>query len=433
MSNQEFRNLVFKDQKLTPKVWKNIKPKVEMLVEARRNTRLQGVEYMKRQWRINRENAIRNRYHGIGIEVMNLPFGHDRLSELLPKIDDVFALPSIKALLEVDTQTITEDQWIEVAPDVRLFALKWWRDCLEQFAGRLEHGVTGSDNETQAKTKAECAETETVEAVSVSIEGLRAKLSYATAVFSCEDYHLMTVYRFPHVINHFLGVHSCRSMDEILDNLRPLQPNGQELVTRLLKDLKLDPETAKLDPPVEDQNEKNLLCTRCDERVAKYMSFDQMIEHFIESQTWFESVTESVRTSPEVCYPSRPVGSRLPKIVNDHDWTYCDALLVRQDDHETKETVLKLQSDFCKGEPNDLFCDTEGSEGEDLENDPFKLGQVVRSCLLCPEFYTPDARQRTRLGTGYDVGESQSVAPLPVIILAILYVSEWHPEFTLGS
>ncbi|KAG8918915.1 hypothetical protein FRC00_011953, partial [Tulasnella sp. 408] len=68
----------------------------------------------------------------------------------------------------------------------------------------------------------------------------------------------------------------------------------------------------------------------------------------------------------------RTVKSKLPKIVNDHVWTGCNALLVRQDDEKTKEAVLKLQSDFLKQGVNDPSCDTKGIGGEDLENNPWR-------------------------------------------------------------
>ncbi|KIO33108.1 hypothetical protein M407DRAFT_17974 [Tulasnella calospora MUT 4182] len=386
MSNKEFRDLVSLIRGLSIVVWQNIKPKLEPLLESSRNQRL---EIEKRQRRNNREDAITKFYTQLGLEVMNLPFEHYRLSSLLPKIEEISALPSIKSLLDNDTETVTEEQWIEVAPIARLLVLTWWRDCLKQLAARLEDGATGSADKTKKRTKATKPKAETIEEVSISIEDLRAKLSYTTAVFSCEKCSSKParVCWFPHAIEHVLLCHYYTSMDEFLNKLQPLQPNGQELVNRLLKELGLDPETAKSDPPVQNQNEKNLLCTRCDERVARYMSLNEMIEHYLQAQTWFDNVTEAIRTSPDACYPSRTVKSELPKIVNDHDWASRDALLVRQDDKETKDAVLKLQSDFRKEGLTDPLCDTMGIGGQDLEKNTWR--EVLRCCLLCPKSYGP--------------------------------------------
>ncbi|KAG9040895.1 hypothetical protein FS837_012964 [Tulasnella sp. UAMH 9824] len=142
--NKEFRDLVFKDQKLTPKIWQNIKPKLEPLLEAGRNERL---EIERWEARAKRGEVIRKSYHQLAQETMGPPFHNCRVDSILTRIEEVFALPSIKPLLENDTETITEAQWIEVVPDVRHIAAKWWRDILKQFVDCLEHSVTAPTNE----------------------------------------------------------------------------------------------------------------------------------------------------------------------------------------------------------------------------------------------------------------------------------------------
>ncbi|KAG9024409.1 hypothetical protein FS837_005382 [Tulasnella sp. UAMH 9824] len=343
MSNKEFKALVLRNQKLTPKIWHNIRPKLESLLEAGRNDRL---EMERQQRQSKRETAIRKFYHQLGVETLNLPIHPDYLTSLLPEFDEVFAVPSIKSLLTNDTETVTEDQWIEVAPEARLFVLIRWRDCLKQVTARLENGATASVENTKTGSKATYSKAETVEAVSDSIEGLQVKLSYATSALVCGSAGCAKVFWFPHVISHALSSHYSHSMDGIVNALQPLRPDVRDLMDRLLKDLKRDPETAKVDPPVSDQAKANLLCTRCDARVATYMCFNQLIDHFLEAQRWFDKATEAIRKAPDICYPSRTVSSQLPTIVNDHDWISRDALLVRQDDKKAKEALLRLQSDF---------------------------------------------------------------------------------------
>ncbi|KAG8929352.1 hypothetical protein FRC00_001472 [Tulasnella sp. 408] len=162
-------------------------------------------------------------------------------------------------------------------------------------------------------------------------------------------------------------------MKAISAQFQPLEPDGQELVKRLLNDLNLDPETVKAsDDIIKDQSQKNFLCTRCDERVARYMSFIDLVGHYLEAKKWFDGVTKAVRNSPDSCYPSRAVNSELPKIVNDHDWLSHDTLLVRQDDKETKDAVKQLQDDFRKAGLTDPLCDTKGIGGEDLEKNRWR-------------------------------------------------------------
>ncbi|KAG8969351.1 hypothetical protein FRC05_001090 [Tulasnella sp. 425] len=428
ITNKDFRDLVFKDQKLTPKIWQNIQPKLEPLLQASRTERLED-EKMERQY--TRENAIRKFYHQIGREVMDLPFEVSNMGSFLPSLSEISALPSVKPLLEADTETVTEEQWIEVAPDVRLVVVKWWRDTLRRMVDALENGTTQPPNETDkgdegtASAKTE-TQPETGGEISSNIDEMRTKLSYATSVFYCRSSWCKRIWWFPYGMRHGVSYHSSYKINELLEQVRPLQPEGQELVKRLVKDLKLDPTVKSSEIVVEDQNQKTFLCTRCDERTAKHMNFTELIEHYLNVKKWFDEVTEAVRTQPDSCYPSRAVNSGLPKIVNDHDWISNDALLVRQDDEETKKTVLELQKAFRKECLTDPAYDTQGIGGEDLEKNPGR--EVIRCCKLCPKTYAPDkarvphsveARQGTRPGNRHDVREVLSVEPVPFVVKAL--------------
>ncbi|KIO33106.1 hypothetical protein M407DRAFT_17972 [Tulasnella calospora MUT 4182] len=395
MSNKTFKDLLLKDQKLTPKIWQNIKPKLEPLLQSSRAERLASE---KRQRRMNREVAIRRFYSQIGRDIMDLPFENCRLSSFPPKTDDIFALPSIKPLLDDDTETVEEERWIQVAPEVRLVVAKWWRDSLKQLADSVENTATASPNETNVKEEStENQEAKTAETIFAEIEVLKDKLSHATTVFFCKDTSCVRrIWWFPDFIRHSSSSHYCYNMGDLSVQLRPLEHEGRELVRRLLKDLRLDPETARSsDDVVNDQSQKTFLCTRCDERVAKYMTFSELIGHYLEAQKWFNDVTEAVRKSPDSYYPSRTVNSQLPKIVNDHDWVSRDAVLVREDDNETRDTVLQLQVAFRKASLADPLCDTKGIGGEDSQKNHW--GEILRCCLLCPRSFAPFPCATTRI------------------------------------
>lgn len=395
MFNKEFRALVFKDQKLTPKIWQNIKGKLEPLLETGRNERL---EEEKRQRRRNREKAICDFYHQIARETVGYPFQRSRIIEsILPEMGEILALPSIKSLLEEDTETVTEEQWTQAAPDVLYIIAKWWRDTLGKLVDSLESDTESQPNKASKGDEAtlnSLQENEMVESIFALIEALGSKLSYATSVFRCSDPHHKKVYWFPQNIAHGLSCHQFSSVSRLLDMIRPLDSDGQHLVRRLLTDLKLDPETVRSSEVVfEDHSQKAFLCTRCDERVARYMGLDELIEHYLDHQIWFNDVTDAVRTSPDSCYPPQAVNTGLPRIVNDHDWASRDELLARQDDKETKEAILKLQSDFRKEEfPDpDPLADTEGSGSQwDLLAEFFSMEtQKLRTCRLCPRLFRP--------------------------------------------
>ncbi|KAG9040896.1 hypothetical protein FS837_012965 [Tulasnella sp. UAMH 9824] len=367
MYNQEFRGLVMKDQKFTPKIWQNIKFKLELLLETSRNERL---EREKRQRRRNREKATCDFYRQIARETMGHAFKHSSVDSILPSMEEVLALPSIKSLLEEDTETITEGQWNQVSPDIRYIVAEWWRDTLGLLVDSLE-GDTGSQPHKARKgdegTLNSNQGNETEELILASIAALESKLSYATSVFRCSDHK--KVYWYPYNIAHGLSRRCFSSRSKVLDRIQPLDSGGQQLVRRLLTDLKLDPETTRSSEVVfEDQAQKTFLCTRCDERVARYMALDELIDHYLGHQKWFDNVTDAVRSSPDSCYPPQAVNTELPKILNDHDWVSRDELLARQDDKQTREAVLKLQSHFLKGELTDPLPDMDesGSQGDSL-------------------------------------------------------------------
>ncbi|KAG8911502.1 hypothetical protein FRC00_006377, partial [Tulasnella sp. 408] len=372
--NKKFRDLVFKDQKLTPKKHQ-AETRAASPSQSERTSRIE-----KRERRAKREKTIRKFYHRLARETMGPVFQNCRVYSILTRVEEVFALPSIKPLLENDRETATEAQWIEVAPEVRHIAAKWWRDTLKQFVNCLEHGVTARPNEAGEGDEGETnSGTETEEAISGSIEALKTQLSHARSVFCCRESHCRGVWWFPRNVRHGLFYHNHPSIGKILQHIRPLHSEGQHLVQRLLTDLKLDPETAtSSDVFVEDQNPRRYLCTRCDERVAKYMSFGELVEHYLKVKKWFDDVTEAVQTSPDDCYPSRTVGSQFPNIVNDHDWSSNHAVLVRKEDSETKDAVLKLQMDFQMAGLLDPVCNTKETGGEDWKP------AVLRRCLLCP-------------------------------------------------
>ncbi|KAG9040897.1 hypothetical protein FS837_012966 [Tulasnella sp. UAMH 9824] len=361
MFNKEFRALVFKDQKLTPKIWQNIKCKLELLLEPNRRERL---EREKEERRRNREGAICHFYHQIAQETVGYPFQLSSVESILPNAEEVLALPSIKPLLEEDTETVTEEQWNQAAPQVLYIIAKWWRDTLVQLVDSLERDTESQPNKASKGDEATLTpnqESDTVEAIFASIEALGSKVSYATSVFRCRDHK--KVYWVPHNIAHGLSSHRFSSVSMLLDMIRPLDSDGQQLVRRLLTDLKHDPETVRSSEVVfEDQN---LLCIRCDERIARYMSLDELIDHYLDHQKWFDDVTEAVRTWPNSCYPPQAANTELPKFVNDHDWVSRDGLLARQDDQETKEAVLMLQRNFLKEElPDPLPTGANDNLGE---------------------------------------------------------------------
>lgn len=81
MSDKAFRDLVLKDQKLTPKVWQNIKSKLELMLE-------------KSHRRCTRQMAVSDFYHQMSREIMDLQFEKSEIGPSPRKFEAVLALPS---------------------------------------------------------------------------------------------------------------------------------------------------------------------------------------------------------------------------------------------------------------------------------------------------------------------------------------------------
>ncbi|KAG8918636.1 hypothetical protein FRC00_012249, partial [Tulasnella sp. 408] len=257
--------------------WQNIKWKLEPLLETSRNERL---EREKRQRRRNRENAIRAFYHQIAQKTMGYPFQNSRVGSILPETEEILALPSIQLLLEEDTETVTEGQWIQVAPDVQYIVTIWWRDTLEQLVDSLESDTGTRPDEASKRdqgTLDSTAKNETDEMILASIEAFKIKLSSLKSVFCCSDRHRRKLYWFPNNITHGLSSHNFSSRSSLLDKIQPLDSYGQHLVQRLLLDLRLDPEMVNPSEVIYGkQPPTNFLCTRCDEKVARYMGLKEL-------------------------------------------------------------------------------------------------------------------------------------------------------------
>lgn len=264
---------------------------------------------------MNRRQAITKFYRQVGKEVVDLPFAHPRPGSFLPGIGAVFALPSVKPLLEDDTETVTEDQWIEAAPEARLIVMKWWRDYLKQLLDGAEKGGAASSDETNKNSQdgASC-ETETEEAIASSTVALRARLSAITSLYQCKaTWCTRKIWWFPDLINHGASSHFCDSAGELSNQFRLPQLETRELIKRLLKDLGVDHETVKpSDTIINVQTQRNFLCTRCDEKLAKYMNFTELVRRFLDGISRFQLASYQ---SSSLTMSSDRTLPRSPKVV----------------------------------------------------------------------------------------------------------------------
>ncbi|KAG9019067.1 hypothetical protein FRB90_006810 [Tulasnella sp. 427] len=390
MDNKDFRDLVCKDQKLTPKIWQNVHPKLDPLLQAGRATRLRE-EALKRL--ATRKRAIRSFYHQIGTDTMDLPFKIYDLDSFMPEFEGILELPSVKPLVEEDSETVTEAQWIDVAPGVRKIVIRWWRDALKKVVNALqgEDVLPKVENSDGSLVKQEVVDNydhdEKDDTFCPEIRTMRAQLACATSAFVSGSRWDPTVEWFPQM---FRPRFYQPTIDSGIQSQRPITPDSKKLIKRILADLGFDnPETVRSEEILNDNQKKVYLCMRCDERVARYMTFSEL------DQAMVDEATKAIRTQPDICYPARAVDSALPQVIDDHEWHSLDAPLARKDDQATIDSVLEGQTAFKKAGLMDPECDRDGVGGEDFERHPWR--EIRRGCVLCPKSYAPDFTSTRRI------------------------------------
>ncbi|KAG8912636.1 hypothetical protein FRC01_004976, partial [Tulasnella sp. 417] len=363
---KEFRELAFKDQQLTPKVWKNIRPKLEPLVQKNRDARLE-VERVRR--REKRDEAISNLYLQTARNTLALPCDAQALQPYFPHQRLIEGVPQVEAIFEADTETITEDQWLEVVNEVRPFVRRHWRKIIRQMLTLVETGKT-SPEEVQDEIETDDGD----EKVAEDIDSMTVELARVTAAFLCKADICKEIHWFPSVL---IGSHFVNPAADFTGPSRfydPLNAERKYLVNRMLGDLHLDVGIAtKWDV----KGLQTLICTRCDPNIARYMSFSELAHHYMEAQIWFTAVQEAKQTS-----------EHSHKVINDHDWLSDGAPLIRQDDPTTKAILELSKAAFRFQATTDPTCDIYGTGGEDFMRHA-SYREIRRYCKLCPYGFSP--------------------------------------------
>lgn len=377
-SCKEFRALAFKDQKLTPKVWQNIEPKLELLLQKQRDARLEK-ERIER--RLQRSQAVSYLYLQTASETLGLYRETSGLRRFIPKQSSITALPRVEEMLEADTDTITNDQWLEVVYEVRALIWLHLRSVLRQIIAAVETSK-GQPGGVQNKID----DDDSAMKIAEDIQAMMRRLSRVTAAFVCMSSTCMDVQWFPDSVPmpckdlHWFHLgfptpcYSAIGVGTLFQGCEPLNEERKQLVKRMVVDLGLEVDTATR---ADVQGLENLICARCDLRVAKYMSFSQIATHYMQGQRWFCAVKEATQTD-----------SNLHTFIDDHDWISNGTALVRQDNQESRASLELSQAGFRRRDTTDPACDMLGIGGEDFRSDAY-FREIKRYCKLCPSSFSP--------------------------------------------
>ncbi|KAG9019065.1 hypothetical protein FRB90_006808 [Tulasnella sp. 427] len=342
LDDRDFRTLVYKDQQITAKIWQNIKPKLEPLIQRKRDIRLEREKQNRRRQRMQATASLYLRTAQNTVAISIRPW---TLSLLIPEHRLIHASPPVKELLELDMETVTAEHWLDVADDVRLFVRRHWKvvqqNVLDIVEGRtaLMHaeGAIQEDGDN--------------ESLAQDIEEITKKLASVTAAFVCKSGACRTVHWFPEMFDHLSS--SCRGQvfNQILKLCEPLDEQRRQLVRRMVADIGLNADTAT---QADVRDLQNLICTRCHHDTARYSSFSMIASHYIQAQRWYAFVKQA-----------KEMHSHPHQVNDDHDWTSNNAPLIRQYNGaeraflESSQAVFQAQLStepkrICKLCPRDL-------------------------------------------------------------------------------
>ncbi|KAG8895146.1 hypothetical protein FRC01_012546, partial [Tulasnella sp. 417] len=328
VDQREYRELVYRDQKLTPKVWQMIRPRLESMIVKKRDERL---EEERQALMKNRKALFTQLYSELVQSLLALPTDYMERVPYIPGAEEVWNLPWVQSHMDQINEALSVDEWREdIADDLRLFILDQWRHFLRNLVEILEgRSLSEASSDVPPPQKAEEKEEEDVdmegmswrrtssskdrvEAITDDIDVLKNRLSLATSAFDCKCGLFDSVMWFPEVLKHGLLYHDWTYPQQFLQHLVPFSRRADGLIHSLLRGLRLDSGCATIGEL--NGGADNLLCLRCDPQVARYLSFKDLVEHYLSHRRWFDEATAARGQVVGGIH-----GGAL--LVDDHDWS----------------------------------------------------------------------------------------------------------------
>ncbi|KAG8958404.1 hypothetical protein FRC03_009172 [Tulasnella sp. 419] len=300
MYSSQWTKLTRKHQALTDKVWKNLYPKLQPLLEARRTARLE------------REKADRRVQRRIRIEDLYQKYQKSKNQDdiFYPMAGRILAIPCIKDLLKDDvTGEITEARWEACIPQLE--------ETLQEETKKLLQDVTSWYKRclpiTLQEDTADLENKKTKEAMSKDVEA--PNMSLVTSVFKCgcckEPVWLSTFFKHAHFKTRY-------EMDRegpeegFISRSKGSGPGNliydqvlTEMVPKVLAAMKYDPLTATVQDVVIAPGIM-YACNRCEDKHQEPVGFGDFLSHYQAELAWYES-----RNRPELgSHSLEPQGNR---------------------------------------------------------------------------------------------------------------------------
>lgn len=200
--------------------------------------------------------------------VVGPDFNSWELQVSTPPQEAIFNCPQVQELLDTDTESIAPHQYRAVEPDIYAMMQKYFRKVLKTVVGALdgnagESGGSFSPEDSQDSRR-----------IVEDIDGMKSKLLLATSAWVCRVGGCRVIHWFPQILAFMDSFKPVENSARVLRNASPLDADGKLLLRRMLIDLGRDPNSSTI-PEVTGLT--NIICARCDPRIARYSSFAEIV------------------------------------------------------------------------------------------------------------------------------------------------------------
>ncbi|KAG8928762.1 hypothetical protein FRC01_005393 [Tulasnella sp. 417] len=362
---------VYKSEALTEEEWERIQPIVVKATESNKDRRILNEKWRRRN---RRSRDLTILWDNVVVAASGARAVYTAERRSCPAVNEFLDLSPAAALLEADTDGISEQELNAIRPDALQFAIQGRRRYLVKLrnirnslpVNQVDEEEWSSLSKDETIAKLDIIAAELVQAVNGFWDSKRKSVEWYPASYLDSSY---------------------------LDSgvLSPAEDLAPGLMSRMLESVgrDLNTEASAVMGGNWGRRPELYRCARCDERLAPHLTFTEVISHYLENKVWFDKASDArEKAFIESSGSKEPLP--FPTLFDSHDWIK-DGDVIASDSSRDKARVTKLQ--------NQLEA-AYGNEPEDYEGEDFTTRsrrstnkaperRIRRICRLCPEGFSP--------------------------------------------
>ncbi|KAG9045710.1 hypothetical protein FS837_005797 [Tulasnella sp. UAMH 9824] len=351
--------------------WERIQPTVVSAAESSKISRLSTERWRRRN---DRSRSLQVLWHEVVAIASGTRAVYAAEKSACSDFREFIRFAPVEALLEADTEDIPAQAIDSIRPDSLQFVIQGRR----RYVVRLRNILDGlPPDHTNEEEWASLSHEETI----AKLDVIAARLAKAVNGFWNPKQKRVDWYPSSHLSTPYVDLAVLSPVEELVPGL----------IIKMLESIDKDPDTESgaVAGSWWDRKMVGYRCARCDESVAPYLTFKEMISHFLEKKVWFDKASDA-REKALAESPGSKDSHFHSILFNDHDWHSEGDIMVSDDSHE-KARVRKLQNQLEAAYGND----PEDYNGEDFTTRSRRSAKQApqrrtrRICRLCPEGFSP--------------------------------------------